>query len=261
LAWSRGWRDTPWNFAEVLQNYTFTSPEEDVQKQWTFKCRMATVQSDDYTSDWKGCFITLAFATSNPNQWVSWHDSKYLSVNHQFTELEVSGIPPANAKGLVMVVKVSIGKYGVMLFDDARLSSQPIVVPQNFSVSGLTSSQSEYDFDIGVKALNNTKVQGFLYAASHEIVSSNVNYEGTEFSFEMTNCTTKYLHFRLGIATYEPWRSIMFLVGIFGIVTWVITPLWVVRSVRRKNHRNLLLAILLLILATVCLIIWLLGVI
>lgn len=261
MAWGRGWTDVPWNFAEALQSYRFLNAEKDVQKLWTFKCRIATVQSDEYTTDWKGCFITLAFTTSNPDRWISWHDSKYLSLNHQFTELEVAGIPPADAKGLVMIIKVSVGYYGVMLFDDAQLYSQPIVVPQNFSVSGLTGTLSEYDFDMNVGALNNTKVKGFLYGGSLEILSSNVNFSVHQFSFDMTNFTTRYLHFRLGIATYEPWTFIIFFAGVFGIIAWIITPFWVVNSFRRKNYRNLLLAIMLLILATACLIIWLSGII
>lgn len=257
LAWGRGTYDLYFNFAEVIQNYTFPNPNEDVQKLWTFKCKIATVQSNEYWTDWKGCFIMLAFTTSNPDEWISWHDSKYLSSNHQFTELEVSGIPPKDAKGLIMIIKVSISNYGVMFFDDAHLYSQPIIVPQNFTISTVTSPLSEYDFNMSVKALNSTTLQGFLYAGALEIVSGNVGYNGSQFYLTMVNSTTRFLHFRIGIAPYEPWLSMIFFVGMFGIIVWVFAPLWIVRSIKKKNYSNLVWASILLIIGLGCIIAWL----
>lgn len=259
MAWGRGTYDLYWNFAEIIQNYTFPNPVEDVQKIWTFKLKMATVQSDEYWTDWKGCFITIAFTTSNPDEWISWHDSKYFSSDHQFTELEVSGIPPSNAKGLLMIVKISIGNYGVMFFDDARLYSQPIVVPNDFSISTVTGPLSEYIFRMNVTALNNTKFEGFFYGGPLEIVSGNVHYDGSQFTATMVNATRKLLNFRLGIAAYEPWLPIMFFVGMFGVVVLILTPWWIVRSIKRKDSDKLLWAFMLIIIGVACVIAWLWG--
>lgn len=259
MAWGRGTYDVYYNFAEVIQNYTFPNPNEDIQKIWTFKCKLATIISKEYWTDWKGCFISIAFTTSDPDEWISWYDSKYLSSDYQFTELTVSAIPPTNAKGLLMIVKVSIANYGIMIFDDARLYSQPIIVPQNFSISTITGPLSEYSMNISVKALNNTKIIGFLYAGPLEIISSNFHWVGSEFSLTMTNATMINIRFRLGIAPYEPWLPIMFFVGMFGIVVWILTPWWIVRSIKKKNYHNLIWAFMLLIIATGCVIAWLWG--
>jgi hypothetical protein len=122
-----------------------------------------------------------------------------------------------------------------MFFDDASLQSKPIVVPQNFSISTLTSELSEYDFNMSIKALNNTEIKGILYGGHLTIVSSNVNYSGTEFSSKMVNSTTMNLHFRMGIPPYD--IRLLFL-GIFGIVLLTFAILWIGRSIKKKSHHS-----------------------
>jgi hypothetical protein len=235
IAWARGTYDDKWNFAEILQNYTFPNPYNDVQKVWTFKCKLATVQSDEYTTDWKGSFLSLAFTTSDPDEWLSWHDSKYLSLNHQFTELEVSAIPPPNAKGLMMIIKVTVANYGVMFFDDAILQSKPIVVPQNLSISTITGESSEYDFNMSIRALKNTEIKGLLYGGHLTIVSSNADYSGTEFSSKTVNSTTINLHFRMGTPPYD---MQLFYAGILGIVLATFAILLIVRTKKKKSRHS-----------------------
>src|SRR4030042_6002838 len=104
LAWGQC-LDSSWNVAQISQNFTFANPAEDTRKIWSFSAKVATTQWDEYTTDWKGCYLALAFTTQDSSEWITWFDSEYLSFNNDWTQLNVPGFPPQKPKGLQILWK------------------------------------------------------------------------------------------------------------------------------------------------------------
>jgi hypothetical protein len=256
--------DEPYSSVQLSQNYTFANPTEDIQKIWTFSCQLACVQSPEYWTDWKGVHVQLAFTTENATEWISWSDGQYISFSNGWINLNVSAVPPSNAKGLQMIIKVAHSEYGVFFVDQARLSARFSVTPIGTPTIGFTHQErvnllDSYDLWLDLQANINTNFTGIMYCGfDMEIVNSNVTFNQTAF-WSVFNQTSETVFLRIGQGALEIWMPIMLILGLLGLIIVVILPAFVVYEIRKKKYGFMVTGFFIWMIA-VCLVIgWLWG--
>ncbi len=238
LAWGEC-SEPSWNVAQISQNFSFANPTEDRIKIWTFSAKIATVQWDEYTTDWKGCFIELAFTTSNSSEWITWYDSEYLSFNNEWTQLNVSGIPPPDAKGLQMIVKTSNSKRGALFIDDVVLTSRPAVIPTNWTMPVLSRKDQNYQIQVTFESVGGTAFNGTFYAGNLTIVDSNCTYfQETSFEGYFNNLTQIGLAFTFGTRPFGSWAPTTLIIILVSAVLAIVGSVYVIYRLRRKNERT-----------------------
>jgi hypothetical protein len=243
--------------AQISQNFTFANATEDTRKIWSFSARLATVQWDEYTTDWKGCFIALAFTTSNSSEWITWFDSEYLSFNNDWTQLNVSGIPPPNANGLQMIIKSSNSKRGVMFIDEAKLTSKPVIISKDCLMSELTREEQEYQMQVMFESIDGTVFNGSFYAGNLVIVDSNCTYfQETRFGDYFNDTTQIRAVFSFGISS-GIWMPLFLVIGLIGVALVVVGLIYTTCCVRKKNGVLLVLGVLMIVIGIVFIVIWL----
>jgi len=256
LAWGQCFEPS-WGMAQISQNFTFANATEDTRKIWSFSARLATVQWDEYTTDWKGCFIALAFTTSNSSEWITWFDSEYLSFNNDWTQLNVSGIPPPNAKGLQMIIKSSNSKRGVMFIDEAKLTSKPVIISKDCLMSELTREGQEYQMQVMFESIDGTVFNGSFYAGNLVIVDSNCTYfQETRFGDYFNDTTQIRAVFSFGISS-GIWMPLFLVIGLIGVALVVVGLIYTICCVRKKNGVLLVLGVLMIVIGIVFIVIWL----
>jgi len=256
--------DEPYSSVQLSQNYTFTNATEDVQKIWTFSCQLANVQSTEYWTDWKGVHVQLAFTTENATEWISWSDGQYISFTSGWINLNVSAVPPANAKGLQMIIKVAHSEYGVFFVDQARLSARYSVTPigdptTRFTHQGRVNLLDSYEVWLGLKANVNTNFTGIMYCGfDMDITNSNVTFNQTAF-WSVFNQTSETVFLEIGQGALEIWMPIMLILGLLGLTLMVLLPAFVVYEIRKKKYGFMVTGFFIWMIA-VCLVIgWLWG--
>lgn len=237
LAWGQC-LGSSWNVAQISQNFTFANPAEDIRKIWSFSCKVATTQWDEYTTDWKGCFIELAFTTSNSSEWITWYDSEYLSFNNEWTQLKVSGIPPPDAKGLQMIVKTSNSKRGALFIDDVVLTSRPAVIPTNWTMPVLSRKDQNYQIQVTFESIGGTAFNGTFYAGNLTIVDSNCTYfQETSFEGYFNDKAQIGLAFTFGTKPFGSWVPTTLIIILVSAVLAIVGSVYVIYRLRRKNER------------------------
>lgn len=256
LAWGQC-LGSSWNVAQISQNFTFANPAEDIRKIWSFSCKVATTQWDEYTTDWKGCYLTLAFTTQDSSEWITWLDSEYLSFNNDWTQLNVSGIPPPNAKGLQMIIKSSNSKRGVMFIDEAKLTSKPVIISKDCLMSELTREGQEYQMQVMFESIDGTVFNGSFYAGNLVIVDSNCTYfQETRFGDYFNDTTQIRAVFSFGISS-GIWMPLFLVIGLIGVALVVVGLIYTICCVRKKNGVLLVLGVLMIVIGIVFIFIWL----
>lgn len=256
LAWGQ-FLGSSWNVAQISQNFTFANPAEDIRKIWSFSCKVATTQWDEYTTDWKGCYLTLAFTTQDSSEWITWFDSEYLSFNNDWTQLNVSGIPPPNAKGLQMIIKSSNSKRGVMFIDEAKLTSKPVIISKDCLMSELTREGQEYQMQVMFESIDGTVFNGSFYAGNLVIVDSNCTYfQETRFGGYFNDTTQIRAVFSFGISS-GIWMPLFLVIGLIGVALVVVGLIYTICCVRKKNGVLLVLGVLMIVIGIVFIVIWL----
>jgi hypothetical protein len=245
LAWGQGWNPDPkfhLNFSAVqlTQNVTFTDLPNDTNRIWSFSCKIAVVQDHNYSlgiSDWKGVFISVAFANSSdftdPNtKWLTWMDDTYLSFDSDFTQLTIRGIPPSNAKALVLIIKVRLSVWGVLFMDDPHLTYEPMVIPKDYSVPSTISDA--YTLTLTVQSINGTSGMGKLNCGSLKIISTtNCTSSDSTFTFQVPNTSnTLTLTFNIGVGTLEVWLPVMLALGLFGAIMLTVAPVYFIEKAK-----------------------------
>jgi hypothetical protein len=256
--------DEPYSSVQLSQNYTFANATEDIQKIWTFSCQLACVQSPEYWTDWKGVHVQLAFTTENATEWISWSDGQYISFTNGWINLNVSAVPPSNAKGLQMIIKVSHSEYGVFFVDDAVLSARYSVLPTTNPMIGYTHEEREnlqdsYDMWVDLHANIGTNFTGVMYCGfDMAIVNSNVTFNQTAF-WSVFNQTSETVFLRIGQGALEIWMPIMLILGLIGLTIMVILPAFIVYEIKKKRYGFMVTGFFIWMIA-VCLVIgWLWG--
>jgi hypothetical protein len=237
LAWGQC-LELSWGVAQISQNFTFANATQDTRKIWSFSCKVATVQWDEYTTDWKGCFIELAFTTSNSSEWITWYDSEYLSFNNEWTQLKVSGIPPPDAKGLQMIVKTSNSKRGALFIDDVVLTSRPAVIPTNWTMPVLSRKDQNYQIQVTFESIGGTAFNGTFYAGNLTIVDSNCTYfQETSFEGYFNDKAQIGLAFTFGTKPFGSWVPTTLIIILVSAVLAIVGSVYVIYRLRRKNER------------------------
>lgn len=256
LAWGEC-SEPSWGVAQISQNFSFANPEEDRIKIWTFSAKIATVQWDEYVTDWKGCYIALAFTSANESEWISWYDSSYLSFNNEWTQLNVSAIPPSYAEGLQILVKTSNSKRGAIFIDDAVLTSRPAIIPKNWSMPELTQEGQGYQVNMTFQSINNTWANGTFYGGPLTITNSE-NSTFLQNNFELI-FETEYLTTTLtfGEGALEIWMPITLILGMTGVLMLIITPVYTIHRLRKKDYMFLVWAFVLMVIGIGLVIAWL----
>jgi len=251
--------DEPWSAVQLSQNYTFANPTEDIQKIWTFSCQLACVQSTEYWTDWKGVHVQMAFTTDNATEWISWSDGQYISFTAGWINLNVSAVPPSNAKGLQMIIKVAHSQYGVFFVDQARLSARFSVSPTGYIYSGRTNLLDIYDINLDLQANINTNFTGIMYCGfDMAIINANVTFNQTAF-WSVFNQTSETVFLQIGQGALEIWMPIMLILGLFGLTVMVILPAFIVYEIKKKRYGFMVTGFFIWMIA-VCLVIgWLWG--
>ncbi|MCJ7482271.1 MAG: hypothetical protein MUO31_04835 [Thermodesulfovibrionales bacterium] len=258
VAYAQGLNEA-WGAVQISQNYTFTNPTEDIKKIWTFSCQLANVQSPEYWTDWKGVYVQLAFTTDDPDEWISWSDGQHISFTYGWINLNVSAIPPSNAKGLRMIIKVAHSEYGVFFVDQARLSACFSVAPTDFLYHGRRNLRDAYDIDLTIQANVNTNFTGLVYPGyGMEITGSNVEFNQTAF-WSLFNQTSMVITLHFGEGAIDIWMPIMLILGLLGLILVVILPAFVVYEIRKKKYGFIVTGFFIWMIA-ICLVIgWLWG--
>jgi len=237
LAWGQC-LELSWGVAQISQSFTFANATQDTKKIWSFSCKVATVQWDEYTTDWKGCFIELAFTTSNSSEWITWYDSEYLSFNNEWTQLKVSGIPPPDAKGLQMIVKTSNSKRGALFIDDVVLTSRPAVIPTNWTMPVLSRKDQNYQIQVTFESIGGTAFNGTFYAGNLTIVDSNCTYfQETSFEGYFNDKAQIGLAFTFGTKPFGSWVPTTLIIILVSAVLAIVGSVYVIYRLRRKNER------------------------
>ena len=256
--------DEPYSSVQLSQNYTFADPAEDVQKIWTFSCQLACVQSQEYWTDWKGIHVQLAFTTDDPDEWISWNDGQYISFTYGWININVSAVPPSNAKGLQMIIKVAHSQYGVFFVDQARLSARFSVTPIGDPSTRFTHQErwnllDSYELWLDLQANINTNFTGIMYCGfDMEIVNANVTFNQTAF-WSVFNQTYVTVFLQIGQGAIEIWMPIMLILGLFGLTVMVILPAFIVYEIKKKRYGFMVTGFFIWMIA-VCLVIgWLWG--
>jgi len=238
LAWGQS-LDPSWNVVQISQDLTFANATEDTRKIWSFSCKVATTQWDEYTTDSKGCYLTLVFTTQDSSEWITWFSSEYLSFNNDWIQLNVSGIPPQNAKGLKMIVKCTNSKIGVMFIDDAELTSRPTIIPKNSIMLELTQKDQNYQIQVTFESIGGTAFNGTFYAGNLTIVDSNCTYfQETSFEGYFNNMTQIGLAFTFGTKPFGSWVPTTLIIILVSAVLAIVGSVYVIYRLRRKNERT-----------------------
>jgi len=257
LAWGQC-SEPSWGVAQISQNFSFANPTEDRIKIWTFSCKIATVQWDEYETDWKGVYIALAFTAANESEWISWYDSSYLSFNNEWTQLNVSAIPPSYAEGLQILVKTANSKRGAMFIDDAVLTSRPAIIPKNWTMPELTQEDQGYNVDIAFQSINNTVANGTFYAGDFVIIGAvNASFVGSSFGIYFENTTYINVGMSFGEGALYIWMPITLILGMTGVSLLIITPVYTIHRLRKKDYMFLVWAFLLIVIGIGLVIAWL----
>jgi len=235
LAWGES-TDADWSAVQLSQSFAFPNPEEDVNKIWCFSCKVATVQSPEYATDLKGVRVQLVFTAENPSEWISWYDGEYLSFNNAWTSLNVSTIPPANAKGLQMIIKTSHSNWGAMWVDDASLTSRPAIIPTNYTIADLTGSYDAYQLNLTFESVSATSFTGSLYCGKLRIRDANCTFSESSFSAEFSNTTTLTIAFTISAGSIENQTLFWLIIGLLGLLLLIVAPIIVIKEVRKKKY-------------------------
>jgi len=239
LAWGEG-ADADWSVVQLSQNLTFPNPAEDAKKIWCFSCKVAAVQSPEYVTDLKGVRVQLVFTTENPNEWISWYDGEYLSFNNAWTSLNVSAIPPANAKGLHMIIKTAHSNWGVLWVDDASLTSKPAIIPTSYSIANFTGSDTAYRLTLNLESVKATSFTGSLYCGKLMITDANCAFNESSFSAEFNNTTTLTIAFTIGAGSIENWTLFWLILGLFGLLLLIVALVIMIKKVKEKKYEWLI---------------------
>ena len=257
LAWGEC-SEPSWGVAQVSQNFSFTNPEEDRIKIWTFSAKIATVQWDEYTTDWKGCYISLAFTSANESEWISWFDSSYLSFNNEWTQLNVSAIPPSYAEGLQILVKTANSKRGALFIDDAVLTSRPAIIPKNWTMPELTQEGQGYGVNMTFQSINNTVANGTFWGGDQTITgSTNSTFQESDFGIYFDNTEYVTTSFSFGEGALYIWMPITLILGMTGVLMLIITPVYTIHRLRKKDYMFLVWAFVLMVIGIGLVIAWL----
>jgi len=257
LAWGEC-SEPSWNVAQISQNFSFANPTEDRIKIWTFSAKIATVQWNEYVTDWKGVYITLAFTSANQSDWISWYDSSYLSFNNEWIQLNVSAIPPSYAEGIQMLVKTSNSKRGAIFIDDAVLTSRPAIIPKNWTIPELTQEGQGYEVNMTFQSINNTVANGTFYGGDLTITeSANSSFLLSEFGIYFDNTDYVTTSFTFGSGALIIWMPIMLILGMMGVSMLIITPIYTIIRLRKKDYMFLVWAFTIMILGIGFVIAWL----
>jgi len=156
-----------------------------------------------------------------------------------------------------MIIKVVNTHYGVLFIDDARLTSEPALIPKELNTPLIGGETRSYNVTLLFEGINGTIANGTWILGDSAITDANVTHTEASFETEL-NGTSQTISFTFTILTSNIWAPIGLALGITGFCMVAVGLLAMMKMLKRKKPERLVLSLICIIIGISLILTWLL---